>query len=281
MSLWRASVIVTTAQVNAAEAACALDALAISTFEHGPDWRVEALFEDEPSRDGLAAGLAAAGIDDVSSLEVGPVEARDWLAEAHEHAAPRRQSRFWIAEERGEPAPPGTLPIVVDAVHAFGTGRHGTTAGCLLALEDIARRRRIPRMLDLGCGSGILAIAGARLWHGHVVAVDIDPLSVAATARNARASGVRLTCFAADGAAEYRLKAQRPFPLIVANILARPLVLLAPGIMQRLARGGTLVLSGLLVKQENQVLHAYREQGLVFRARRRIGDWSTLVLQRP
>jgi ribosomal protein L11 methyltransferase len=166
---------------------------------------------------------------------------------------------------------------------AFGTGHHETTALCLSVLSDLARRRRYRRVLDLGCGTGLLAIGAAKLWRRRVTASDIDIEAVAVTRENAGANGVAplVRAVAADGLTHPALAARAPYDLIVANILAAPLTQLAPSIAGALARGGTAVLSGLLTWQENMVASFYRPQGLILRARHRDGPWSALVLERP
>jgi ribosomal protein L11 methyltransferase len=167
----------------------------------------------------------------------------------------------------------------IEAGMAFGTGHHETTALCLAALSDLAKRRRFARVLDLGCGTGLLAIGAAKLWKRRVIASDIDPNATAVAHENALANGVAplVRVVAADGMPAIK----RPFDLIVANILASPLTRLASAIARALAPGGVLVLSGLMVWQENLVLGFYRPHGLVLRTRRRDGAWSALVLYKP
>jgi ribosomal protein L11 methyltransferase len=152
----------------------------------------------------------------------------------------------------------------------------------LKALSLSARRERPLSVLDLGCGSGVLAIAAAKLWRWPVIATDIDPIAVAVARENCRSNGVAplVRAAVADGLEHPAIRARAPYELILANILASPLARLAPALSAALALGGTAVLSGLLRSQESQVLSYYRAQGLVFRQALRDGPWSALVLQR-
>jgi ribosomal protein L11 methyltransferase len=171
----------------------------------------------------------------------------------------------------------------IEAGLAFGTGHHESTALCLSFISDLARRRRFRSALDLGCGTGVLAIAMERLSRSHILATDVDPVAVAVARENARinGSGTRVRVVSADGLAHPILNGAAPFDLIVANILAGPLTRLAPSIAASLSPSGLALLSGLLRWQENLVLSYYRSHGLRLRARRRDGLWSALLLERP
>jgi len=175
------------------------------------------------------------------------------------------------------------IPIKIEAGLAFGTGHHETTALCLHVLSEISKRRRFANVLDLGCGTGLLAIGAAKLWRKSVLASDIDPVAVEVTKENARANGEAplIRALTADGLDHPALAGQAPYDLIIANILAGPLTKLAPAIARALAPGGMLVLSGLLQWQENLVLSFYRPHGLQLRNARREGVWSALTLERP
>ena len=195
-----------------------------------------------------------------------------------------RAGRFFVygAHDAGQ-VPPGVIPMRIEAGLAFGTGHHETTALCLAALSDLAKRRRFERTLDLGCGTGLLAIGAAKLWRKKVIASDIDPVAVDVTRENARANGEApfIRAVTADGLTHAAIRERAPYDLIVANILASPLTQLAPSIVRSLAKGGMLVLSGLLRGQENLVISFYTPHGLILRARHRDGPWSALVLERP
>lgn len=260
----------------------------VSGFETGNDgpWRIEAWFDAVPDHGALSAAIAlAAASTGVAEPQfvVRPLERRDWLAENRASFTPIRAGRFFVHPTHWQGRPPaGAWIVSLDAATAFGSGEHGTTRGCLLALDALARRRSPHRVLDMGCGSGILSIAAALAWQTRVLAVDIDPEAVRVTEENARrnhvAQRVQGTC--GNGFAVLPgLRAGR-FELILANILARPLQRMAPDLARRLAPGGTAILSGLLTGQEPQVIAAYRSQGLALRHRIRIDGWSTLVLKR-
>lgn len=268
----------------------ALEGLAVSAscFETGPDgpWRVAALFAEMPDHAALAAAVAlaaaAAGVSEPDFV-VRPLAARDWLAENRASFRPVRAGRFFVHPTFFEGRPPaGSVAIALDAATAFGSGAHGTTRGCLVALDGIARRRRPRRLLDMGCGSGILAIAMVKAWRRPGLAVDIDAEAVRVTRVNAWRNGVAALVRAGAGAgfAAPLLNRAGRFDLIAANILARPLVSMAPALARALTPGGEAVLSGLLTHQEAPVIAAYRAQGLRLTRRIRIDSWSTLILKR-
>jgi ribosomal protein L11 methyltransferase len=230
----------------------------------------------------LALAAAAAAIaTPVASIE--PLRPADWLAVSRASFAPVRVGRFFIHQPDDKVRPPtGSIALAIDAGLAFGTGRHASTAGCLLALEDPALARLRGRALDIGTGSGVLAIAFARRWYRPVVAADIDPRAVviarAAAVRNGVGQHVRVCV--ADGLAQSQVAAAAPFTLVFANILARPLKRLARSIAAATAPDGRLVLAGFIATDANDVEHAYAAFG--FRRLRRIDreGWMTLVLLR-
>jgi ribosomal protein L11 methyltransferase len=268
-------------EAAASAAAAALDALAgaVSAFETAPGgaWLVEAWVETLPD------AATRAVLEAFGDAEIERVEPRDWLAENQASFPPLRIGRFFVYGSHVKRRPPaGTLPILVDATTAFGTGEHQTTRGCLLALQRLAGRRRLRRVLDMGTGTGILAVGAARLGARRVLAPDIDPGSVAVACINVRRNGVvgRVTPFVSDGYRARRIAAAGPFDLIISNILARPLARMAPHLARALAPRGHAVLSGLLMRQEATVLAAHRAQRLGLAARIRIDGWTTLVLRK-
>jgi ribosomal protein L11 methyltransferase len=209
----------------------------------------------------------------------------DWLAEAYAGFPARHIGRFYVHGSHVPPPSGGTIPLHIDAATAFGSGEHATTEGCLLAIADLVRRgARIDRVLDMGTGSGILAIGIAKLVRtARVSAVDIDEESARVASLNAELNGVGNRVRAVQGNG-YRspLAARGPrFDVIIANILARPLIRMAPSLHHRLAHGGTAILSGLLRRQEAAVLGAHKAMGLRLVGRKRIGEWTTLILRRP
>jgi ribosomal protein L11 methyltransferase len=242
----------------------------------GPDAVVEALYDEAPDENLLARLFDG-------KVEVAPLPDRDWIRASQLGLAPVRAGRFFLygAHDKGR-VPAGVLPIRIEAGLAFGTGHHETTALCLKALSAIARAHRPNAILDLGCGTGVLAIAAVKLWRLPVAATDIDPIAIDVTRGNARINGVLpfLRAAAADGLDHPLLRDAGPFDLILANILARPLTRLAPSVARALKPSGIVVLSGLLRDQEQMVLSYYRSLDLVLRQTLRDGPWSALVLQR-
>jgi ribosomal protein L11 methyltransferase len=211
----------------------------------------------------------------------------DWVAESQKALPPILAGRFRIRGSHvTEPAPPGAVDLLIDANAAFGTGRHETTRGCLLALQDIAKRRQVTRpvtnILDMGSGSGVLAMAAAKLWPCRVLGVDNDAPSIRVAQENLKANGVAdaVTLLCGDGFRDARVRKGGPYELILANILAEPLCRMAEYVTRHLAPGGHVILSGLLTTQERQVTARYRAAGLVLVTRYRLAEWSTLVLKR-
>jgi len=208
----------------------------------------------------------------------------DWAAENRRQFPPMGVGRFFIYGSyfQGRMSA-GRIAIKLDAGLAFGSGTHETTRGCLLAIDGLARRRKVRRPLDLGTGSGILAIAMAKLWRVPVVAADVDPVAVAVARANFRRNNIAnlAASVVSDGLRDRALRSGRPYDLVVANILARPLERLAQDIASALARGGRAILSGILLDQMAGVLAAYRAQGMVAERRLRIGDWAVLNLKKP
>lgn len=270
--------------VPLAEAVLEPFGLALSSFERdgGPGWTVEALCERRPAAVRVRAALRAAGLAVEPRIE--PLPQRDWVAESERALPPFRAGRFFVhGSHVTAPAPRGSIALRIDAGMAFGTGRHATTRGCLLALDRLARSRRFARPLDLGCGSGILAIAAARLWRVPVLAADNDPQAVAVARENARRNGVGdlVRSVLSEGYRAAAIRRAAPFDLVLANILARPLQALAPALARHLLPGGLAILSGLTAEQEEAVLAAHRRSGLAAVACRRIEGWSILALERP
>jgi ribosomal protein L11 methyltransferase len=258
---------------------------AVSAFEIEPDeWRVEAYPPSLVLTPALAARLAlTAAAAGGTLVEIGEekLPARDWLAENQLAFPPLRIGRFFIygSHHRGR-VPAGAIGIMLDAATAFGTGEHPSTRGCLMALDDLSRSRRFRRPLDVGTGTGILAVAAAKLLHRRVLASDIDGGAVGVARHNAARNGVA-GLVRVRRAAGYRDRAIRklPYDLVLSNILARPLALLARDLARTLAPGGRAVLSGLLRRQEPIVLSPHRSRGIVLQRRLVIDGWSTLVLR--
>lgn len=248
-------------------------------------WRVEGVRAMAAGDGDLAGALAlarvATGID--AKLERAPIAAEGWLARTQaafpEQLVGRRFAVHGTHQEGRAPA--GRILLRLDAGLAFGSGEHGSTRGCLRALERIAWRKP-RRILDLGTGSGILAIAAAKLLHRPVLATDIEPWAVRVAGENARLNGVAhlVRPLLASGWRGRAVRAAGPYDLVLANILARPLCLMAPDLAYHLAPGGVAILSGLLASQARLVLAAHRRQGLRLAGRVREGDWTTLIVQK-
>ena len=286
MTVWRVL-----ARVRGADAATAVLALlddlagALSAFEIvEQEWRVEAYPPSSVLSPALVAELAlaaAAAGGTLVEIGEGQLPDRDWLAENQLAFPPLRVGRFFIygSHHRGR-VPAGAIGIMLDAATAFGTGEHPSTRGCLMALDRLARRHRFRRPLDVGTGTGILAVAAAKLLHRRVLASDIDRGAVRVARHNVARNGVAglVRVRGADG---YRDRAIRklPYDLILSNILARPLALLARDLARTLMPGGRAVLSGLLRRQEPIVLAPHRGCGIVLERRLVIDGWSTLVLR--
>jgi ribosomal protein L11 methyltransferase len=275
------------AAVPAFEAALQTVCATVGLFrdEATDTWRVEGVREAGAGDDELAGALALAsavsGIEQ-PALHAAPVEAEGWLARTVESFPEQPIGRRFLVRPTHLPDPKthGRLVLRLDAGLAFGSGEHASTRGCLLALERIAHRRP-RRVLDLGTGSGILALAAAKLLRRPVLATDIEPWSVRVAAENARLNGEQRLVSArlADGWRHRAVRAGR-YDLVFANILARPLCAMARDLAAHLAPGGTAILAGLLGTQARMVLAAHRRQGLVLDARHDVGPWTTLVLRR-
>ena len=260
---------------------------AVAAFEREdgtarPLWLVEVYFRTEPKRTAVTEliHLAAGGPVAVDFDAFGE---KDWVAASLEGLAPVPAGRFTIhgRHDRAR-VRPNTIAIEIEAALAFGTGHHGTTRGCLLALDGLLKQRRPRHILDLGTGTGVLAIAAARALNRRVLASDIDPEAVAIARANARANkaGSTVTTLRARGTIAPTIYAHAPYDLVFANILVGPLKRLAAPVGRLLAPGATVILSGLLHDHANAALAAYRAQGLRLVRRFRLDEWTTLVLSR-
>ncbi len=249
-----------------------------------PDWLVEIYFADAPEEDfvrGLVA--AAAGEATAEKLEFLRIEKKDWVANSLHGLAPVRAGRFLVhgAHDRGA-ARANDIAMEIEAALAFGTGHHGTTRGCLTMLDGALKRRRPRRILDVGTGTGVLALAAARALRQPVSAGDIDPESVRSARANAIRNGARPWLFPvlATGVDHPALASAGPYDLILANILARPLRKLAPHLARLAAPQAEIILSGLLLSDVAGVLSAYGAQGFALADRLALDGWATLRLKR-
>jgi len=261
------------------------DDTACAAFE-GDDgrWQLAIHFRETPNEAALRTLLeAAADAAAASALSIEPVEAADWVAQSLSGLVPVHAGRFVVhgAHDRDK-LRSNQIGIEIEAALAFGTGHHGTTRGCLLALDMLAKQRRPRRVLDIGTGSGVLAIAAAKILRTRIVASDIDRVAVIAAQSNARLNRVApwITLAHAVGTRAPAIKAGAPYELIFANILLGPLMRLAVAVKALTSPGGRVVLSGLLPSHANAALAAYRAQGLVLEKRIPLDGWMTLILRR-
>lgn len=257
---------------------------AVAAFER-PDgqWDVTLHFAEAPDQAWLRELIAiSAGNEIATSLAFDTVEARDWVKASLEDLVPVPAGRFVVhgSHDRDRVAP-NKLAIEIEAALAFGTGHHGTTRGCLLLLDHVLKSSRPRNVLDLGSGTGVLAIAAAKALHRAVLASDIDPPSVRVAAENAALNevGNHVRVIRATGFAAPDFARAGPFDLVLANILANPLRQLASPMTQHLAPRAHVILSGLLTPQAPAVIAAYRARGLVPLRHLRIEGWSSLLLR--
>jgi ribosomal protein L11 methyltransferase len=258
---------------------------AIAAFER-PDgrWDITVHFAEPPDQDSIRelVGLAA-GNEVAQAITFDTVEAKDWVKATLEELVPVRAGRFIVHghHDRAK-VPANKLGIEIEAALAFGTGHHGTTRGCLLLLDHVLKAYAPRRVLDLGTGTGVLAIAAAKALHGNVLASDIDPLSVRVARENARLNGTGdlIETIQAIGFSAPQFATRRPFDLVLANILANPLRQMATAMAAHLAPSGLVILSGLLPPQAQGVIAAYRTRGIVLQRQLQIEGWSSLLMRR-
>ncbi len=247
------------------------------------EWVFEATCDSPPDIDAFQT-LAKQVLGGEVGFDVTALDAdTDWVTRSLDGLKPVAAGGFYVYGSHESQIPPhGLIPIHIDAAQAFGTGHHETTTGCLEALQRIFKRKKPMRPLDVGTGTGILAIAVAKRRKLPVVASDIDPVAVKITRENARLNGVGHLIVEVDAAGlDHRtIQGNAPYDLIVANILAGPLVSLAPGIARIADKGASVVLSGLLNTQAQKVIAAYNRQGMVLRDRIVRKDWTTLILEK-
>jgi ribosomal protein L11 methyltransferase len=248
------------------------------------DWIVTAYFDARPDPRILDDLCRRAIGRNAAAVRVSELTERDWVARSLAGLGPVVAGRYFVhGRHDRDRRPANAIAIEIEAATAFGTGHHGTTAGCLAALSDLAKRYRFRSALDIGTGSGILAIAAAKTWRAPVIATDIDPDAIRVAGGNSRLNGVahHVKAVTADGVRHPAIARFARFDLVTANILAGPLVTLAPPIAAHLAPGGVAILSGLLPAQRRQVAAAYRARGLVLRRASIREGWLTMVFERP
>jgi ribosomal protein L11 methyltransferase len=257
---------------------------AIAAFEGpGGRWDITVHFAEAPDQVSIRelVGLAAGG-EAARDIAFDIVEAKDWVKATLQELVPVRAGRFIVhGQHDRENVPPNKLGVEIEAALAFGTGHHGTTRGCLLLLDQVLKAYRPRRVLDLGTGTGVLAISAAKALRIRVLASDIDPLSVRVAHENARLNGAGdlVETIHATGFSAPEFARRGPFDLVLANILANPLRQMATPMAQHLTSSALVILSGLLPHQAQGVIAAYRARGLVLKRQIRIEGWSSLLLQ--
>ncbi len=251
-------------------------------LEENGQWFLEC-YDDGALGGALADALENAGVAPRSQHAV-TVPDTDWVTETQRSLPPVRAGRFIVHGSHDRGRAMSRWAIEIDAGRAFGTAHHGTTKGCLLAIAGLPAAMKPRAVLDLGTGSGVLAIAAAKAFRhsARIVAADIDPIAVAVAGENCRKNGqagsIRL--FVGDGLKPALAYERRPFDIVLANILAKPLLKLAPRLRELTAPGGVLILSGLLSSQAREIMARYRATGFCLLQRRDLEGWATLTLKR-
>lgn len=243
-------------------------------------WVVDAYFVEAPDLAGLAL---LAKLHNAADFDVQEMPDVDWVAKVHRDLAPVRAGRFFVyGSHDAENVPEGVEPLLVEAALAFGSGHHGTTLGCLQALDKLANEGFVgENVADIGCGTAVLAMGAARIWPNRVLASDIDPVAVEVAAQNVVDNGLagRVHCVTAAGFDHPDLAAAAPFDLVFANILKGPLIDLVGDVAANLAPKGYMILSGILNEQADEIVAVYARSGINLRHREDIGEWTTLMLQ--
>ncbi|RBW52995.1 50S ribosomal protein L11 methyltransferase [Ruegeria sp. A3M17] len=244
-------------------------------------WEVGGYFTETPDETALAV-LAAAF--EAKPFVVSELPDTDWVAHVRRELAPVEAGRFFVyGSHDADKLPEGRIPLLIEAAMAFGTGHHGTTLGCLKALDHLLNDGfAATKVADIGCGTAVLAMAAARVWEGEIIASDIDEVAVDVAEANLNANGMagKVRCVEAAGFDHPDLGAIAPYDLIFANILKGPLVALAPEIAANLRVGGYAILSGILNEQADDVVSVYLQNGFNLERNDQIGEWTTLILSK-
>ena len=244
-------------------------------------WEVGGYFTDTP--DEVALAILAAGFE-AKPFVVSELPETDWVAHVRRELAPVEAGRFFVCGSHdADKLPEGRIPLQIEAAMAFGTGHHGTTLGCLKALDYLLDKGfSATKVADIGCGTAVLAMAAARVWDGDIIASDIDEVAVDVAEANLKANDMagEVHCVESAGFDHPDLKVYAPYDLIFANILKGPLVELAPEIAANLRVGGQAILSGILNEQADDVISLYLQNEFSLARRDEIGEWTTLILSR-
>ena len=257
----------------------------VGVFEIEDDsglFEIGGYFIAPPDQTGLA--LLATAFD-AKPFVVSELPETDWVAHVKRELAPVVAGRFFLfGSHDADKVPDGVVPLAIDAAMAFGTGHHGTTKGCLIALDRLANAGFVgTNVADIGCGTAALAMGAAKIWPGHrVLASDIDEIAVETAAANLGFNDLerQITCVTCPGFDHADVRAAAPFDLVFANILKAPLLMLAPDMQTHLAEGGYIILSGILNSQAAEVIAAYNSRGFTLTDHDELGEWSTLTMQK-
>lgn len=289
MNLWKLTLCVDLQQVPLAEDMLEGYAEAISSFEieSSTNWKIEAYllphYEKQFIEDELIFSIKTKLCLDLEAIFLELLPRIDWLSACYASFPPLIAGRFFIHGSHIKDAiPNGYIPIEINAATAFGSGEHQSTFGCLLALSLLSKKISPKTILDMGTGTGILAIAAAKLFHKQTLAVDCDAESVRVAQENATLNqvGSLIHAYHGNGYKSQKVK-NKHFDIIFANILARPLISMAPDLARALNPKGFAILAGLLNKQANMVIHAHRQQGLTLYKKLKLGEWTCLLLTKP
>ncbi len=263
------------------------EAISISWEKSKHGWEILWLVDFRPNASQLAKKLSKLSPVKAADLVIEPVKEVNWLEESYRQFPPFMVKKFFVHGSHFDgSAPKGFMPLLIDAATAFGSGEHGTTYGCLESLQVLhAGGFKPKRILDMGAGSGILAIAAYKLWKKPTLAIDNDREATRVACRHRAANGVPsgekgLTCATGDGYNARRVRTAEKFDLIIANILAGPLIEMAPQMEKSLSKNGRVILSGLLITQEQQVMAAHKAVGLKKVKAIHHDEWSALILER-
>ncbi|AEH62930.1 50S ribosomal protein L11 methyltransferase [Zymomonas mobilis] len=260
--------------------------------ERPEEWRLDVYFDHEPKAEEIKSIRALAPTSALEKEIIEHIEEEDWVVLSQSGLEPVRAGRFLVCTPSNAVAPEeGKKMFVIDAGRAFGTGHHETTTGCLTMLDRMKKAgQNFHNVADIGTGTGLLAFAARHLWHSaRVIASDIDPVAVEVAKENAVVNHVPLgmgcrqvEMVVAAGMDNRQLKRRAPYDLLIANILAGPLIELAPSFVPALQKGGSLILAGLVAEQEQAVCRAYKNLGMRLADRVVLGDWPTLrLVKRP
>ena len=243
------------------------------------EWEVGAYFIEQPDEISL---LLLENAFDAAGFVISEIPETDWVAKVKRELNPVEAGRFFVCGKHDlKKMPTGRVGLLIEASMAFGTGHHGTTKGCLLAFDKFfVQSRNLKNVIDIGCGTAVLAMAVGKVSSAKIIASDVDPIAVEVALENLKANNLenRIDCIEAMGFEDFRIKSRAPYDLIFANILKRPLIDLAPDISDHISSGGQAIISGILDEQAEEIIDFYQQNDLVVFDRIDIGEWVTLTL---